>query len=118
MGMLKITKVISRLFIMYPLLARQAFAQTTFLYDPLGHQPLGNFILSISNSIIVPLGVPVATLCVIIGAFYVVVSQGDAEKLNKGKRYILYAAIGYAIVVGATAIKTAICGAVANNTPC
>lgn len=110
MAMLKknfLKKIVGVLF--FGLSALPARAQ---LVNPLGNQTIGDFIIAIVNQLLVPIGTPIATLCIIIGAYYIVTSQGDSEKLRKGQWFIIYAMIGLAIILSATAIKNAIQGAV------
>jgi hypothetical protein len=46
----------------------------------------------------------VVTFFIILGAYQIVFSGGEAEKVTKGKNTIAYAAVGYAILLLATAI--------------
>lgn len=43
-------------------------------------------------------------LLVILGAFYILTSAGDAEKFKQGRNFIMYAAIGLAVALLAKAI--------------
>lgn len=42
---------------------------------------------------------PIAVLMIIVGAFQMLTAGGDPEKFSKGKKTILYAAIGFAILL-------------------
>ena len=42
---------------------------------------------------------PVAVLMIIVGAFQMLSAGGDPEKFSKGKKTILYAAVGFAILL-------------------
>lgn len=45
--------------------------------------------------------VPIAVLMIIIGAFQIMSAGGDPEKFSTGKKTILYAAIGFAVLLTA-----------------
>ncbi len=45
------------------------------------------------------LAVPVATIIIIYGAFLILTSAGSADKVEQGKKAILYAAIGLGIML-------------------
>jgi multisubunit Na+/H+ antiporter MnhB subunit len=46
----------------------------------------------------------ITVLLVIVGAFYILTSAGDTEKFNKGRDFIMYAAIGLGVALLAKAI--------------
>lgn len=48
---------------------------------------------------LIAIGTPLATLMIIVGALQMVFAQGDPEKFAKGKKTILYTAIGYGIIL-------------------
>lgn len=50
------------------------------------------------------LGVVLLPLFLFIGAFYLVTSGGNKERISKGKRIIVYATVGYLLLIGAKAI--------------
>jgi hypothetical protein len=62
-----------------------------------------NTIYNVTNWIFVVL-VGVVTIFVIIGAFTIVTAAGSPEKLNSGRSYIMYAAIGLIVAFLAKAI--------------
>ncbi|GEM_PF-1846134 len=45
--------------------------------------------------------IPIAVLMIIVGAFQMLSAGGDVEKFSTGKKTILYAAIGFAVFLGA-----------------
>ncbi len=51
-------------------------------------------------------GIPVSTLMVMIGAFYLLTAAGKPERVEKGKNFILYAAIGLAILLFARGLTS------------
>ncbi|MDI6734327.1 MAG: hypothetical protein QMD50_02430 [Patescibacteria group bacterium] len=68
--------------------------------------------IGILNNIIIALQVyiapPIAAIMVLIGAFQILFAAGDPEKFKTGKKTILYAFIGYAIVLIAGGITSII----------
>jgi len=60
------------------------------------------------------IAVPITTIMVIVGAFQMLTSGGNPEKFKTGQKTILYAAVGFAIVLiskGITAIVKEVLGA-------
>ena len=45
------------------------------------------------------IGAPVATIMIIYGAFQILTAGGDSAKAKKGGQTILYAAIGYGVIL-------------------
>lgn len=48
---------------------------------------------------LVTLAIPVVAVMVLIGGFYILTAGGDPEKFKTGKKTILYAVIGYAVIL-------------------
>ncbi len=48
---------------------------------------------------LIQIGAPVAVLMVLVGAFQIMTSGGEPEKLNKGKKTILWTVVGYGILL-------------------
>lgn len=44
------------------------------------------------------IAIPIATIMIIVGAFQILMSGGSPEKVTTGKKTILYAAVGIAII--------------------
>lgn len=75
------------------------------LPNPLGENTtLQSLIDTIFQFLAFRAGPVVVTFFIIIGAYQIVFSGGEAEKVTKGKNTIAYAAVGYAILLLATAI--------------
>ncbi len=72
--------------------------------NPLGKNTSITQILQNILDFLVKAGAAVVVLMVIIGAFQMLLSQGDPEKFNNGKKTILYTVIGYAILLLADGI--------------
>ncbi len=52
----------------------------------------------IINAIYV-ISIPIVTLMVLIGAFQILTAAGNAEKVTKGRNTIMYAAIGFVVIL-------------------
>lgn len=50
------------------------------------------------------LAIPVVTVIIVIGAYYIITSGGNPGRRTKGKDYILWAAIGFAILLLADSV--------------
>jgi len=50
------------------------------------------------------LAAPIAAIMVLIGGFMMITARGDPEKFSKGKKTLLYAAIGFVAVLAANAV--------------
>jgi 4-amino-4-deoxy-L-arabinose transferase-like glycosyltransferase len=50
------------------------------------------------------LAAPIVTIVVLYGAFLMITAAGDPEKIKSGKKTLLYAAIGFAVVLLADSI--------------
>jgi len=45
------------------------------------------------------IAIPVATIVIIYGAFQMLTASGDPEKFKKGEKTLLYAAIGFGVLI-------------------
>lgn len=101
----------------YGTFAATAFAQTTggnipTITDPLGPNDsfpniMNNLIVFIRNDIAIPL----TTIMVLVGAFQMITSSGNPEKISQGRKTLIYAAIGFGVVIlasGFSAIITSV----------
>ncbi len=66
--------------------------------NPLKCVTLEECVNSIINGLIL-LSAPIATVMVIVGAFQILTAAGDPEKFSKGRKTILYAAVGFGIIL-------------------
>jgi len=71
--------------------------------NPLKADSIVGVLKAISDFLIV-IGAPLLVILVIIGGFQILTAAGNPEKINTGKKTILYASIGYAIVLSAWGI--------------
>jgi hypothetical protein len=85
------------------LAAGSAFAQAIQLTPPIPSTTICQLIESIINGLMM-LGAPVASIMVLWGAFQMLFAADDAEKFSGGRRTILYAVIGYGIILVSRAI--------------
>ena len=93
--------------------ARIAFAQSTpiTLCDPLsgngcnyGGETFTSVLGNIMGNLLLPIGGPICGILVIVGGFQMMTAAGDPEKFSKGKKTLLYAAIGFAVLLFATSV--------------
>ena len=57
---------------------------------------------------IVKIGAPIATIMILVGAYQILFSAGDPEKVKTGRNTILYTAIAYGIILIGWGITTVI----------
>lgn len=50
------------------------------------------------------LAIPIVTIMIIIGAYYIITSGGNPGRRTKGKDYILWAAVGFAVLLLADSV--------------
>lgn len=84
------------------LLIKTANAQT--FENPLGDaDTIAEVIAKIVGSLYI-FAIPIASIFILWGAFQILMSAGEAEKINKGKKTILYAIIGLVLMIFASGI--------------
>jgi len=71
--------------------------------NPITANNLPEFIKTILEGVI-KIGIPVIALAIIYSGFLFVEARGNAEKINKAKKALLYTIIGAAILLGSWAI--------------
>jgi Type IV secretion system pilin len=54
------------------------------------------------------ISIPIVSVMVIVGAFQILTAAGNPEKVTKGRNTIIYAAVGFAIILLAGAVVTII----------
>lgn len=69
------------------------------------------FVLKILE-IVVKIGIPVATIFLVLAGFKFLTAQGDTTKLKEAKASFVWAVVGTAVLLGAWALATAIKGTV------
>jgi hypothetical protein len=97
--------------------ASQAFAQST------GNPPPGEGVLEIQNPLgcnnatecvqgilngLIKLAAPVVAVMILVGGFQIMASSGNEEKLKSGKNTIIYAVVGFAIILLASGVTAVI----------
>ena len=68
------------------------------VFNPLRAQNVSDIITIVANYLF-GIGGAVATVMVLVGAFQILTAAGDPKKFGDGKKTIIYAAIGYAILL-------------------
>jgi uncharacterized membrane protein YidH (DUF202 family) len=85
----------------------QGGVQTITLVDPLGgSETFATVATNIANFLFVDIAIPLSVIMVLVGAFQMMTSAGEPEKISQAKKTILYAAIGLAIAIVAGGITT------------
>ena len=69
-----------------------------FLPNPLKHGSIVDLLKAVWGYLFA-ISIPLVAIMVIIGAFQIMFAAGDVEKVQKGKRTVLGAVIGFAIVL-------------------
>ncbi len=77
------------------------------LSNPLGVDNLQT-VLERAVPLVIPLAASVVTIMVLYGAFLMLFSAGNEEKVSQGRKTILYAAIGFFVVLVASSIPALI----------
>lgn len=83
----------------------KAFAETVqiTITNPLACGDINCFLSKITNFVLF-LAAPIASIMVLVGGFMMITAGGDPEKFSKGKKTLLYAAIGFVVVLLANAV--------------
>ncbi|HUC31617.1 MAG TPA: hypothetical protein VMR99_02950 [Candidatus Paceibacterota bacterium] len=79
------------------------------LTDPLGgSESFTSVATAVAVFLFWDIALPLCTIMVLVGAFQLITSSGDPEKVSKGRKTILYAAVGFAIALVAGSITNII----------
>jgi hypothetical protein len=78
--------------------------------NPLRYNTVQEIIYAVVNYLFW-LALSLVILFVLIGAFYILTSGGNRERLSTGKKFIIYAAIGFILTLGARGVIGLILGA-------
>lgn len=95
------------LFDFFPEASAQVFGGNIDLINPFG----GCDWVCVTNNIVNGLGtvsVAIMTIMVLYGGFQIITAGGDPEKFQTGKRTILYAAIGFVVLLVAGSVANII----------
>jgi hypothetical protein len=84
-------------------------SQPVTLTDPLGgNETFLSVLNNIAAFLFTDIAVPLSVIMVLVGAFQFMTGAGDAEKISKAKKTIMYAAIGFAIALIASGVSSII----------
>ena len=72
-------------------------------FDPLKGETLLGLLEKVLTGL-TALAIPVVTIMIIIGAYYIMTSGGNPGRRTKGKDYVLWAAIGFAVLLLADSV--------------
>jgi hypothetical protein len=91
------------------LILKIAHAQTIKLVDPLGgNESFTSVATAAAVFLFWDIAVPLSVIMVLVGAFQLITSAGDPEKVSQGRKTILYAAVGLAVALVAGSVVTII----------
>ncbi|MCR4328032.1 MAG: hypothetical protein NUV53_00760 [Patescibacteria group bacterium] len=82
---------------------RVAHAADVQLTNPLGADNLQTMIANVAPALIA-IAAPIATIMVLYGAFLMITSAGNEERISTGRKTILYAAVGFLAVLLASSV--------------
>jgi hypothetical protein len=86
-----------------------ADTQAVTLTDPLGgKETFTSVATAVAGFLFWDIAAPLATIMVLVGAFQLITSSGDPEKVSQGKKTITYAAIGLVVALIAGGIVSII----------
>ena len=84
-----------------------AFAQTQTappLTNPLGANSSFQTVLGNISTFLLVIAAPICGIMVVWGGFQMITSRGDPEKFSEGKKTLLYAAVGFVVVIFASSV--------------
>jgi hypothetical protein len=91
----------------FSLFVETSLAKAQSLIDPLGgNESFTSVATAVAGFLFWDIALPLCTIMVLVGAFQLMTSAGDPEKVSIGRKTILYAAVGFAIAC--------ICGGITN----
>ncbi len=77
------------------------------LANPLGSQSLADIVSSILAALFT-LSIPIVSIMVMVGGYYILTAAGNEENLKKGRQAITYAVIGFAVILLANGVVSLI----------
>jgi hypothetical protein len=84
-------------------IASIAFAQTSTLLNPLTTTDATVVLGNVSTFLLV-IAAPICGIMVVWGGFQMITARGNPEKFSEGKKTLLYAAVGFVIVIFASSV--------------
>jgi Type IV secretion system pilin len=89
--------------------AQSTQSQPITLTDPLGgNETFTSVATAVAGFLFWDIAMPLSIIMILVGAFQLMTSSGDPEKVSQGRKTILYAAIGFAIALIAGGITSLI----------
>jgi hypothetical protein len=82
--------------------ASVALADIT-LTNPLGTNSFQTVLNNVDSFLLV-IAAPICGIMVVWGGFQMITSSGDPEKFSSGRKTLLYAAVGFVVVIFATSV--------------
>ena len=83
--------------------ALSAFADVAPLTNPLNTTD-ATVVLGYINTFLIAIAAPICGIMVVWGGFQMMTSAGNPEKFSEGRKTLLYAAIGFVIIIFASSI--------------
>lgn len=80
-----------------------AFADSPTLTNPLGTSD-ATVVLGRINLFLLAIAAPLCGIMVVWGGFQMITARGNPEEFSKGKKTLLYAAIGFVVVIFASSV--------------
>lgn len=85
----------------------QGGTQAVTLVDPLGGgESFSTVATNVANFLFVDIAIPLSIIMVLVGAFQMMTSAGEPDKISQARKTILYAAVGLGIAIVAGGITT------------
>jgi hypothetical protein len=86
------------------------------LTDPLNGATFQTVVTNVTTFLFSYVAIPLCVIMVLVGAFQMMTSAGDPEKFGKGRKTLIYAAIGFAVAIIAGGITTLIQNIIGSGT--
>lgn len=77
------------------------------IVNPMPFSNLSEFLIAVSGQLYL-VAIPIVTIMILYGAFLILTAGGDPGRFERGKKAILYAVIGFVVVLVAGGIPTII----------
>ena len=74
------------------------------LVNPLGSTTSFSDVLGAIGSFLLAIAVPLCGIMVVVGGFQMLTSAGDPTKFSNGKKTLIYAAVGFVVVLLASSV--------------
>jgi hypothetical protein len=83
-----------------------AFAQNSSptLANPLGANTTATDVLNNVNAFLLAIAAPLCGIMVVWGGFQMITAAGNPEKFSSGRKTLLYAAVGFVVVIFASSV--------------